>query len=66
MPMIDIHATAGTFADTHQLATDAAATVMRIDQVPDIPMVRQNPGALVTAGALDVGPTARNSAPVSQ
>jgi hypothetical protein len=30
-PMIDIYATPGTFADTHQLATDAAATVMRVE-----------------------------------
>jgi hypothetical protein len=29
--MIDIYATPGTFADTHQLATDAAATVMRVE-----------------------------------
>jgi phenylpyruvate tautomerase PptA (4-oxalocrotonate tautomerase family) len=47
MPMIDIYATPGTFADTHQLATDAAATVMRVEQVPDIPMFRQNTAAFV-------------------
>jgi phenylpyruvate tautomerase PptA (4-oxalocrotonate tautomerase family) len=46
MPMIDIYA-AGTFADTHQLAADAAGTVMRVEQVPDIPMFRQNTAAFV-------------------
>ena len=47
MPMIDIYAAAGTFGDTHQLAADAAATVMRVEQVPDIPMFRQNTAAFV-------------------
>ena len=47
MPMIDIYAAAGTFADTHQLAADAAGTVMRVEQVPDIPMFRQNTAAFV-------------------
>jgi phenylpyruvate tautomerase PptA (4-oxalocrotonate tautomerase family) len=47
MPMIDIYAAAGTFADTHQLAADAAHTVMRVEQVPDIPMFRQNTAAFV-------------------
>ena len=47
MPMIDIYATAGTFADKHRLAADAAATVMRVEQVPDIPMFRQNTAAFV-------------------
>ena len=47
MPMIDIYAAAGTFADTHQLAADAAGTVMRVEQVPDIPMFRQNPAGFV-------------------
>ena len=49
MPMIDIYAAAGTFADTHQLAADAARTVMRVEQVPDIPMFRQNTAAFVHA-----------------
>jgi phenylpyruvate tautomerase PptA (4-oxalocrotonate tautomerase family) len=55
MPMIDIYATAGTFTDQHQLATDLAAAVMSIEQVPDIPMFRQNTAAFVhdlPAGAL--------------
>src|SRR5260221_11414513 len=47
MPMIDVYAAAGTFADTHQLAVDLAATVMRIEQVPDIPLFRQNTAAFV-------------------
>lgn len=55
MPMIDVYATAGTFADTHQLAADLAAAVMAVEQVPDIPMFRQNTAAFVhelPAGAL--------------
>jgi phenylpyruvate tautomerase PptA (4-oxalocrotonate tautomerase family) len=55
MPMIDVYATAGTFADTHRLATDLAAAVMAIEQVPDIPMFRQNTAAFIhdlPAGAL--------------
>jgi len=47
MPMIDIHAPAGTFRDVHALATAAAATVMRIEGVPDIPMFRDNTAAFV-------------------
>jgi phenylpyruvate tautomerase PptA (4-oxalocrotonate tautomerase family) len=47
MPMIDIYATEGLFADPHRLATDAAATVMRVEQVPDIPMFRSNTAAFV-------------------
>jgi phenylpyruvate tautomerase PptA (4-oxalocrotonate tautomerase family) len=53
--MIDAYATAGTFADKHQLARDLAAAVMQIEQVPDIPMFRQNTAAFVhelPAGAL--------------
>jgi phenylpyruvate tautomerase PptA (4-oxalocrotonate tautomerase family) len=47
MPMIDIYAPAGTFEDPHELASDAAATLMRIEQVPDIPMFRENTAAFV-------------------
>ena len=47
MPMIDVHAVAGTFADKHQLAADLAAAVMTIEQVPDIPMFRQNTAAFI-------------------
>jgi phenylpyruvate tautomerase PptA (4-oxalocrotonate tautomerase family) len=47
MPMIDVYATAGTFPDQHQLATDLAAAVMTIEQVPDIPMFRHNTAAFI-------------------
>ena len=47
MPMIDVYAAAGTFAGKHQLAADLASTLMRIEQVPDIPMFRQNTAAFV-------------------
>jgi hypothetical protein len=47
MPMIDVYATAGTFVDPHQLATDLATAVMTIEKVPDIPMFRQNTAAFV-------------------
>lgn len=47
MPMIDIYAVAGTFADTRKLAADAAALVKSVEQVPDIPMFRKNTAAFV-------------------
>jgi len=47
MPMIDVYATAGTFPDKHQLAVDLASAVMAIEQVPDIPMFRQNTAAFI-------------------
>ena len=47
MPMIDIYASAGTFADPHKLAADAAAVVKAVERVPDIPMFRQNTAAFV-------------------
>jgi phenylpyruvate tautomerase PptA (4-oxalocrotonate tautomerase family) len=47
MPMIDIHAAAGTFKDPHKLAIDAATTVKSVEQVPDIPMFRKNTAAFV-------------------
>jgi phenylpyruvate tautomerase PptA (4-oxalocrotonate tautomerase family) len=55
MPMIDVYATEGTFPDPHQLAADAAAIVMTVEQVPDIPMFRRNTAAFVhelRAGAI--------------
>lgn len=45
--MIDIYAAAGTFANIHKLATEAAATVKTVEQVPDIAMFRQNTAAFV-------------------
>jgi phenylpyruvate tautomerase PptA (4-oxalocrotonate tautomerase family) len=47
MPMIDVYAVAGTFANTHRLAIDLATAVMTIEQVPNIPMFRKNTAAFV-------------------
>jgi phenylpyruvate tautomerase PptA (4-oxalocrotonate tautomerase family) len=47
MPMIDVYATAGTFADKHKLAADLADTLMTIEEVPNIPMFRQNTAGFV-------------------
>jgi phenylpyruvate tautomerase PptA (4-oxalocrotonate tautomerase family) len=47
MPMIDVYATSGTFTDPKTLAKDLAGTLMKIEQVPDIPMFRQNTAAFV-------------------
>ena len=47
MPMIDIYATKGTFANPHKLAIDAASVVKTVEQVPDIPMFRKNTAAFV-------------------
>jgi phenylpyruvate tautomerase PptA (4-oxalocrotonate tautomerase family) len=47
MPMIDVYATEGTFADKHSLAKDLAQTVMRWEQVPDLALFRDNTGAFI-------------------
>src|SRR5256712_11027103 len=47
MPMIDVYATGGTFANPKALARDRAATLMKIEQVPDIPMFRKNTAAFI-------------------
>ena len=47
MPMIDVYATSGTFADPKALARELAATLMKIESVPDIPMFRNNTAAFV-------------------
>jgi len=47
MPMIDVYAAVGTFADKRRLATDLASAVMTIEQVPNIPMFRKNTAAFV-------------------
>jgi phenylpyruvate tautomerase PptA (4-oxalocrotonate tautomerase family) len=47
MPMIDVYAAEGTFADEHQLAADLASAVMKVEQVPDIAMFRKNTAAFV-------------------
>jgi hypothetical protein len=45
--MIDVYASAGTFDNPHSLAQNLARTLMTIEQVPDIPMFRQNTAAFV-------------------
>jgi phenylpyruvate tautomerase PptA (4-oxalocrotonate tautomerase family) len=47
MPMIDVYATAGTFADKHSLARDLAAAVMRWEQVPELPLFERNTAGFV-------------------
>jgi phenylpyruvate tautomerase PptA (4-oxalocrotonate tautomerase family) len=47
MPMIDVHAVEGTFADPAALAVDLATALMRIEEVPEIPMFRENTAAFV-------------------
>jgi phenylpyruvate tautomerase PptA (4-oxalocrotonate tautomerase family) len=47
MPMIDVYATQGTFADKHALAQSLAAAVMRWEQVPDLALFRHNTAAFV-------------------
>jgi phenylpyruvate tautomerase PptA (4-oxalocrotonate tautomerase family) len=47
MPMIDVYACAGTFADRHALAQNLAAAVMRWEKVPNLPLFRQNTAAFV-------------------
>jgi phenylpyruvate tautomerase PptA (4-oxalocrotonate tautomerase family) len=47
MPMIDVYAASGTFADKHRLAVDLATALMTIEKVPNIPMFRQNTAGFV-------------------
>jgi phenylpyruvate tautomerase PptA (4-oxalocrotonate tautomerase family) len=47
MPMIDVYAADGTFADEHTLAQDLASAVMRWEQVPDLPLFRNNTAAFI-------------------
>lgn len=47
MPMIDVYATSGTFKDPRTLARDLAETLMKIEQVPNIPMFRKNTAAFI-------------------
>jgi phenylpyruvate tautomerase PptA (4-oxalocrotonate tautomerase family) len=47
MPMIDVYSAEGTFADTHALARDLAAAVMRWEKVPELPLFRKNTAAFV-------------------
>jgi len=45
--MIDVYAAEATFSDTHTLARDLAAAVMRWEQVPDLPLFANNTAAFV-------------------
>ena len=47
MPMIDVYAAAGAFADKHSLARDLAAAVMRWEQVPELPLFANNTAAFI-------------------
>jgi phenylpyruvate tautomerase PptA (4-oxalocrotonate tautomerase family) len=47
MPMIDVYAAAGTFADKHPLAQDLARAVMRWEAVPEIPLFADNTAAFI-------------------
>ena len=47
MPMIDVYAAAGTFADKHALAQGAAQCVMRWEGVPNIPLFADNTAAFI-------------------
>jgi phenylpyruvate tautomerase PptA (4-oxalocrotonate tautomerase family) len=47
MPMIDVYATSGTFKNPKTLAQSLAEALMKIEQVPNIPMFRKNTAAFV-------------------
>src|SRR6476660_7049258 len=47
MPMIDVYAAAGTFADPKALARDLATALMKVEQVPDITLFRKNTAAFI-------------------
>ncbi len=47
MPMIDVYAVEGTFADRKKLARDLAAAVMRWEGVPEIALFKDNTAAFV-------------------
>jgi phenylpyruvate tautomerase PptA (4-oxalocrotonate tautomerase family) len=49
MPMIDVYATEGTFAEPGALAQRLAATLMHIEEVPELPMFRNNTAAFIHA-----------------
>src|SRR5882757_7306208 len=58
MPMIDVYAAAGTFADKHGLAHELARTLMRWEKVPDIPFFADNTAAFIHDLATDSFSTA--------
>lgn len=47
MPMIDVYALEGTFADPAALTKELATALMRLEEVPDLPMFRHNTAAFV-------------------
>src|SRR5271169_2611861 len=47
MPMIDVYAAAGTFAEKHRLAQHLANAVMRWEKVPPIDLFRKNTAAFI-------------------
>lgn len=47
MPMIDVYAAPGTFADPSGLASTLAATLMEVEGVPPISLFKQNTAAFV-------------------
>jgi phenylpyruvate tautomerase PptA (4-oxalocrotonate tautomerase family) len=47
MPMIDVYAAEGTFADKHSLAQKLAEAVMRWERVPEIPLFSDNTAAFI-------------------
>jgi phenylpyruvate tautomerase PptA (4-oxalocrotonate tautomerase family) len=54
MPMIDVTAVAGTFADKPALMRDLTAALMRWEKVPDLALFRDNTAAFV----YELGPDA--------
>src|SRR5438034_11836551 len=47
MPMIDVYAAEGTFADKHTLAQNLAQAVMRWEQVPEISLFTDHTAAFI-------------------
>jgi phenylpyruvate tautomerase PptA (4-oxalocrotonate tautomerase family) len=47
MPMIDVYAASGTFADRHALAQEMANAVMRWEQVPPLALFANNTAGFV-------------------
>ena len=47
MPMIDVYAPTGTFADKQSLARELARTIMRWEKVPAIPFFLDNTAAFI-------------------
>jgi hypothetical protein len=47
VPMVDVYASAATFANPHQLARDLAVAVMRWEQVSGLALFRRSTAAFV-------------------